>query len=75
MSSILCFSCTYNLIVDEVGCDVYEKDMSYIRAMPPEPLGGENMTHVLLGLDILAILEIAEVDSYISMQIQVQLTW
>ena len=43
--------------------------------MPPEPLDGDNITHVHLALDILAILEIAEVDSFISMQIQIQLTW
>ena len=42
--------------------------------MPPEPVGA-NATQVHLGADILAILEISEVDSYISMQISIQLTW
>ncbi len=60
---------------DEVSCKVYEKDPSYIKTMPPEPLPGADMTLVHLGLDILAILEIAEVASYISMQIQLRLTW
>ncbi len=53
---------------------MYEKDESYLKAMPPEPVGS-NTTLVHLGIDILAILEISEVDSYISMQISIQLTW
>ncbi len=43
--------------------------------MPPEPPEDQNITLVHLGADILAILEIAEVDSYISMQVSIQLTW
>ncbi len=62
------------ILSDEVACDVYEKDPSYIKAMPPEPVTG-NDTYVHLALEALAILEIAEVDSYISMQIQIKLTW
>lgn len=58
-----------------MACDVYEKHPSYIKAMPPEPVNKDNITYVHLGLDVLAILEIAEVDSSISMQIQIQLTW
>ena len=42
--------------------------------MPPEPIDG-NMTLVNLGVDVLAILNIAEVDSSISMQISIQLKW
>ncbi len=42
--------------------------------MPPEPVCG-NMTLVHLDVDILAILDISEVDSYISMQLSIQLTW
>lgn len=61
--------------LDEMGCDVYRKDSIYIKTMPPEPLNEDNMTYVDLSLNILAILEIAEVDSYISMQIEISLSW
>ena len=43
--------------------------------MPPEPLEGNNYTLVYADVDILAILDIAEVDSYISMQLNIKLTW
>ncbi len=42
--------------------------------MPPEPVKG-NITQVHLALEILAILEISEVGSYISMQLGIDLTW
>ncbi len=42
--------------------------------MPPEPVG-RNTTLVHIGVDILAILEISEVDSYISMQLSIALSW
>ncbi len=61
--------------VDEVGCPVYEMDRSYIKSMPPEPKPGKNWTHVQISLDILAILQIAEVDSSITMQIEMKLSW
>ncbi len=43
--------------------------------MPPEPVLNETYTKVHVQLDILAVLEIAEVDSYISMQVEMRLTW
>ncbi len=43
--------------------------------MPPEPVGGFNETFVHVSADILAILDIAEVDSFISMQIDVHMRW
>ncbi len=54
---------------------MYEKDASYLSFMPPEPVSNETHTKVHVQLDILAVLEIAEVDSYISMQVEMQLTW
>ena len=48
---------------------------SYIKTMPPEPVGGFNETFVHVSADILAILDIAEVDSFISMQIDVHMRW
>ncbi len=63
-----------NLHKDEIGCTVYEKDVSYVKSMPPEPLSG-NSTEVQLDLEVLAILDISEVDSYISIQQNVHLTW
>ncbi len=60
---------------DEVGCVVYEKDESYIRQMPPEPKGGDSRTEVRVGVDVLAVLEIEEVDGVIQLQIGIRLTW
>ncbi len=54
---------------------MYEKEPSYIKVMPPEPTHGNNFTLVHVDVDILAILEISEVDSFIAMQLSVQLTW
>ena len=43
--------------------------------MPPEPLGGEDFATVKVSVDILSILEIAEVDGYITFQIDLILEW
>ncbi len=64
-----------NSFSDEVGCTVYEKDKSYIKNMPPDTKTTKYATIVELELDILAILEIAEVASYLSMQFEIHLTW
>lgn len=59
---------------DEVDCNVYEKDTSYMKEVPPEPVEG-NLTRVQVDVDVLAILAISEVDSYITMQMSLRLTW
>ncbi len=58
-----------------MGCEIYVKEDTYIKTMPPEPMNENNVTFVELSQNILAILEIAEVDSYISMQFEISLTW
>ncbi len=54
---------------------MYEKDFSYIKNMPPDTKAVDSITTVQLELDILTILEIAEVNSYLSMQFEIHLTW
>ena len=61
---------------DEAGCSVYEKEDSYIRQMPPEPVGRHgDSTWVRMGVDVLAILDIEEVDGFIQLQLNIRLTW
>ena len=52
-----------------------EIDQSYIKDIPAPPRMGNNLTHVNVSIDTLAILEIDEVDSIISIQFQLYLTW
>ncbi len=54
---------------------MYEKDFSYLKNMPPETLTNETALIVALELDILTILDISEVKSYMSMQVEVHLSW
>ncbi len=63
-------------MADEVGCNVYRKDsISYIKSIPPEPKEGGRRTNVNISIDILAILEIAEVMGHISLQFEATLVW
>ncbi len=64
-----------NKFSDEVDCFVYEKDFSYLKNMPPEALNNDSALIVDLELDILTILDIAEVKSYMSMQVEIHLSW
>ncbi len=52
-----------------------EVGSSYIKFMPPEPLEEQSKTMVNFSIDILAILDVAEVDSIISMQLDAKLSW
>ena len=45
-----------------------------MKEVPPEPVEG-NLTRVQVDVDVLAILAISEVDSYITMQMSLRLTW
>jgi hypothetical protein len=52
-----------------------EIDNSYIKDIPAPPLEESNFTKINVSMDTLAILEINEVDSLISIQFQLYLTW
>ena len=52
-----------------------EIDKSYIKDIPAPPRVEGNLTPVNVSVDTLAILEINEVDSTISIQFQLYLTW
>ena len=52
-----------------------EIDKSYIKDIPAPPRIEGSLTPVNVSVDTLAILEINEVDSTISIQFQLYLTW
>ncbi len=62
--------------LDEVDCNIYEIDDSYIRESPPKGAEGEgSLAKVEIGVDVLSILEISEVDGYIALQLNLKITW
>lgn len=52
-----------------------EIDRSYIKDIPAPPKLMNILTEVNISVDIFAILEINEVDSLISIQFQLDMTW
>ncbi len=60
---------------DEVDCSIYEIDDSYIRESPPKGVINGTLADVEIGVDLLSILEISEVDGFIALQIRLNLTW
>ncbi len=63
------------LCTDEVDCSLYEIDDSYIQESPPKGVTNGTLAKVGVGVDVLSILEISEVDGYIAIQIRLNLTW
>lgn len=60
---------------DEIDCAMIEIDRSYIKDIPAPPKLMNILTEVNISVDIFAILEINEVDSLISIQFQLDMTW
>ena len=52
-----------------------EIDESYIKDIPAPPIDENVFTFVNVSVDTLGILEINEVDSFISIQFQLYLSW
>ena len=52
-------------------------DKSYIKDVPAPPVdpGKVNLTEVIVDVEVLSILEIAEVESLIAIQFELSLTW
>ena len=76
------------ILSDEVSCALFELDESYIKESAPKedtPPSASNNTSsvaqsrrrvdVAVGIDILSILEISEVDGFLSLQINLKLSW
>ena len=60
---------------DEESCEIFVTDSAYLKEVPPEPLEGDDMTIVKIAVDILSILEISEVNSYVMLQLNIKLSW
>ncbi|CAM6054348.1 unnamed protein product [Sphagnum tenellum] len=63
---------------DEIGCELLLMDASYIKDLPASPdqqSGATELAAVLVSMDILSILDISEVQNFISLQLQLWLTW
>ncbi len=60
---------------DEVDCSLFEIDDSYIKESPPKGVTNGTLVEVGVGVDVLSILEISEVDGFIAIQIRLNLTW
>ncbi len=61
---------------DELDCSIFTLDKSYLKEVPPETDNGEDgLTPVYLDVEVLSILEISEVDTFISLQLNLLMTW
>ncbi len=70
--------------LDEVSCALFEPDASYIKTSAPKEKGVNKTkavnsqrvkVSVQVDVNVLSILEISEVDGYISLQLVLSLTW
>ena len=50
-------------------------DESYLKEIPAPPLADQELTNVNVSLELLAVLDINEVDSVISLQYGMHLSW
>ncbi len=50
-------------------------DDSYMATVPPEPLGDQDKVEVTVDVDVLSVLDISEVDGFVTLQLTVRLTW
>ncbi|TRY70496.1 hypothetical protein TCAL_02367 [Tigriopus californicus] len=60
---------------DEFDCEMIIIDKSYIKDIPAPPQGDLTLTPINASVEILSILSIDEVDSYITLQFQLNLEW
>ena len=61
--------------LDEVDCELFTIDSSYLKTVPPSPPSKGELARVYIGFDILSILEISEVSNYINLQMVTRLSW
>lgn len=64
-----------SFLLDEIGCEIFTMDSSYLKDVPPSGESGDDLANVYLSVDILSILEIKEVDQFISLQVRLWMTW
>ena len=58
---------------DEVDCNMILTDDSYLKDMPPQ--GKSDKLKVFIAVNVLAILEISEVENFILLQLELKLSW
>lgn len=60
---------------DEIDCEMIEIDKSYLKDIPAPPQASQKFSLVNVSVDVLGILEINEVDSLMTIQFQLRLSW
>ena len=60
---------------DEINCNMVEIDDSYIKDVPAPSIVQGALSIINVGVDVLAIQEINEVDSVFALQCELHLTW
>ena len=60
---------------DEIYCNMVEIDESYLRDMPAPPKVKASQSEIKVSVDILALQEISEVESFLALQFDFHMTW
>ena len=59
---------------DEIDCEIITFDKSYLKEVPPPAIDSSTLP-VNVSIDVLSIIDIAEVESRITLQFRMALTW
>ncbi len=60
---------------DEIDCQILSVDKSYLRTVPPPPPENRERSSVSIGVNILSILDIVEVENIFTLQFDLTITW
>ena len=60
---------------DEIDCDKIIVPESYLNEAPPPPTNGNDLVDVFIGVDVIKVLDLIEVDSAMILQYRMTLSW
>ena len=60
---------------DEIDCDKIIVPESYLNEAPPPPTNGNDLADVFIGVDVIKVLDLVEVDSAMILQYRMTLSW
>ena len=60
---------------DEIDCDKIIVPKSYLNEAPPPPTNGNDLADVCIGIDVIKVLDLIEVDSAMILQYRMTLNW